>query len=297
MDEPFLPRFYAENQKNIVFLQVMKSLFAKMSLTVLLLWIGFSMVKATVWNAQTLPMVHLQDRTRYVCDPDGLLSPAARTQADLYLDSLRRGLGVQSVFVVVRQVKNGDTFRMAQDIGNQYGVGDKTTRRGLVIVIAVDDKRYTLAPGKGLEGELTDVVCDRIARRALIPAMREGNLDRAVVSTAATVLMHLKTGKVTLQNDEDPTNDNWVLIIMLLIIFFGVPVLSLIQWLLMLFGIIKKPWFNTLSGKPRNNHDNDNFIPPFIFGGGGGFGRGGGGSFGGNFGGGSFGGGGSSGGW
>lgn len=275
----------------------MKSLFAKMSLTVLLLWIGFSMAKATVWDAQTLPMVHLQDRTRYVCDPDGLLSPAARTQADLYLDSLRRGLGVQSVFVVVRQVKNGDTFRMAQDIGNQYGVGDKTTRRGLVIVIAVDDKRYTLAPGKGLEGELTDVVCDRIARRALIPAMREGNLDRAVVSTAATVLMRLKTGKVTLQNDEDPTADNWVLIVMLLIVFFGVPVLSLIQWLLMLFGIIKKPWFNTLSGKSRNNHDNDNFIPPFIFGGGGGFGRGGGSSFGGNFGGGSFGGGGSSGGW
>ncbi len=47
--------------------------------------------------------------------------------------------------------------RVAQDLGNDYGVGDKKTRRGLVVVVAVEDHKYFIAPGMGLEGELTDV--------------------------------------------------------------------------------------------------------------------------------------------
>ena len=46
---------------------------------------------ADVWTGDNLEMVHLQDRTKYVCAPDGLLSAACRDSADKVLDSLRRG--------------------------------------------------------------------------------------------------------------------------------------------------------------------------------------------------------------
>ncbi len=39
-------------------------------------------------------------------------------------------------------------------------------RRGLVVVIAVEDHKYFIAPGMGLGGELTDVDCDDIAEHA-----------------------------------------------------------------------------------------------------------------------------------
>ena len=254
--------------------------------------------KATVWSADNIKMVHLQDRTKYVCDPDGLLSAEAISQADRFLDSLRRGCKVQVAFVVARRVENGDTYRMAQDLGNKYGVGDKDTRRGLVVVIAVDDKRYTIAPGQGLEGELTDVDCNHIAQAFIIPNMKSGNTDLAVVQTSQGLLTKIKTGKLTLQEDtegEDMTAEDWFLIAVMLIVIFGIPFAYLLEWILLSLHVIKKPWFKKPKNNNRRNNKDDNF-PPFIFFGGGGS-HSGGGSVGGSFGGGSFGGGGSSGGW
>lgn len=258
---------------------------------------------AEVWSADNIEMVHLKDRTRYVCDPDNVLSADVRMSSDRYLDSLRRGSGIQIVFVVANRVKGGDTFRMAQDIGNKYGVGDKETRRGLVVVIAVEDRRYTIAPGKGLEADFTDVETRRMADAYIIPNMKRGNTEMAVLETSKALLAKFKTGKLPLPKDtegEEMTTEDWIVIIVLLLMIFGIPLFFLVQFILLQLGIIKKPWIkiknnNRNNRNRRNNHDD---FPPFIFfGGGGGSHGGGGGPIGGSFGGGSFGGGGSSGGW
>lgn len=114
-------------------------------------------VSAKVWTADDVPMVHLQDRNRYVCDPEGLMSSSMRDSADVYFRRLQTECGIQTVFVVVGHVKGADCFRMAEDIGNHYGVGTKKDRRGLVIVLAVGDRRYFIAPGKGLETRVSSL--------------------------------------------------------------------------------------------------------------------------------------------
>lgn len=260
-------------------------------LTLLLALVALS-TNARVWTADDVPMVHLQDQTKYVCDPEGLLSDVARDSSNVYLRKLHTECGVQTVFVVVGNVKNADCFRMAQDIGNKYGVGSKKDRRGLIVVIAVGDRKYFVAPGKGLEGELTDVECDDIARACIVANMRLNNTDQAVWHTSKALYNKLKTGKTgisKIDQSEDFTEEDWLVIIILFLIFFGSPILMLIRHILETYGIVKK--------KPRKHgrrRDNDDWFPPFIFGGGGGTG---GGPIGGSFGGGSFGGGGAGGGW
>ena len=260
-------------------------------------------IVADVWTVDKLEMVHLKDRTKYVCAPDGLLSTASRDSADKVLDSLRRGCGIQSVFVIVNRVRSGDTYRFAQDLGNKYGVGDKNTRRGLVIVIAVKDRKYTVAPGQGLEADLTDVECDRLSRAYIIPNMKSNNPDGAVLQTSQALLAKFKTGKLPLPKDtegEELTDEDWIAIIALLILFFGIPAFFLLQFLLLQMGILKKPWVDTkkFNNNNRNRRNDRDDFPPFIFMGGGGMGGGrGGGPIGGSCGGGTFGGGGSSGSW
>ena len=249
-------------------------------------------VSATTWSVDNLDMVHLHDRNRYVCDPDGVLTPAMRDTADAYLRQLHQEYAVQTVFVVVRHVKGGDTFRMAQDLGNKYGVGTKKERRGLVVVVAVDDRRYTIAPGMGLEAELTDVECDDIARACIVKNMKVNQIDEMVVETARVLYNKIKTGKTglaSLDESGDAADGDWILALFVLLLCLGWPICELIKLLLISLGIMKKP-----AKKKRHRHKNDDWMPPFMFGGGGGFG---GGSVGGSFGGGSFGGGGASGGW
>ncbi|MBM6993747.1 MAG: TPM domain-containing protein [Prevotella sp.] len=253
-------------------------------------------VQAKVWTADDVSMVHLEDRTKYVSDPESLLTAAMRDSTNLYLRKLHVECGVQTVFVVVGNVANADCFRMAQDIGNKYGVGTKAERRGLVIVLAVNDRKYFIAPGKGLEGDLPDITCDDIARACIVKNMKLNNVDLAVLQTSQAIYNKLKVGKTGIQQvdqAEEMTVSDWLVIIFFLFIFFGAPIMMLIRFILETFGIIKK--------RPRDpykrRNDDDDWIPPFIFGGGGGFGAGGGGPIGGSFGGGSFGGGGAGGGW
>lgn len=260
------------------------------------MWLCSIPAEAKVWTATDVPMVHLQDQNRYVCDPDGLLSNDVRDSADVYLRRLQLECGIQTVFVVVEHVKDGDCFRMAQDIGNHYGVGTKKDRKGLVVVIAVGDRRYFIAPGKGLEGELTDVECDDIAQRCIVSNMKVNDINQAVLSTTKAFLSKFKQGHASANNESrgEKTDDITPTAVFFLLLCFGYPLYLFVVEVLRILGICKPK-------KKNHRHDShDDWFPPFIFGGGGGFGGSGGfggGSSGGSFGGGSFGGGGAGGGW
>ena len=251
-------------------------------------------VEAEVWNADNIPIPYLSDSRQYVSDPDHILDRQSLDSANYYLSLLNKSCGVQNVFIIVNRLENADAFRMAQDVGNKYGVGDKKTRRGLVVVIAVDDKKCFIAPGMGLEGELTDVDCDDIARACIVPNMRNGQPAEAVVSVSKAIYNKVKTGKTGIEDVDERNNDedDFAGIIVLLLIIFGIPAFLLVRYVLEVFGIIK-PSKDSNKRHHRSNHDD--LFPPFFIGGGRPFG--GGGFSGGSFGGGTFGGGGAGGGW
>ena len=269
-----------------------------------LLFIGvafsvLSLAASREWSAQNVPIPFLKDSTQYVSDPDGLVGKAQKDSANLYLQKLKLECGVQNVLIIVGKVENQDAFRMAQDVGNKYGIGYKKSRRGLVIVIAVEDHKYFIAPGSGLEGELTDVDCDDIARACIVKYMREDDPGEAVASVSRAIYNKVKSGRTGIESvDEGTVNgeEDWALVIILFLLFFGVPIYYLVRYILEQVGVLKpRP-----KGKGRNQNrrnDDDDWLPPFFMGGGGFSGGGGGGFSGGSFGGGSFSGGGSGGSW
>ncbi|MDD5861098.1 MAG: TPM domain-containing protein [Prevotella sp.] len=261
-----------------------------MLLFALLLFVFSSAIQAKVWTAEDVPIAYLQDRTQYLTDPDELVSDEARDSANYWLGRIEKETGVQPLFIVAAAVKNGDAFRMAEDVGNQYGVGTKKERSGLVVVIAVEDHQYFIAPGKGVEGVLTDVECGRIGRSCIRDNMRNDDLDNAVVSTSKALYYKLKGNNAQFEHvvqtsgEEEDDLPTWAVMLLLLVIFSP-----------MLFA-----WWRNRHG-PRGGggrrHDGDGGIPPIIFFGGGGGSGGSDFDSGGSFGGGSFGGGGAGGGW
>ncbi len=140
-----------------------------------------------------------RDSTQYVSDPDGYVDKAQKDSANFYLQKLKLECGVQNVLIIVGKVDNQDAFRMAQDVGNKYGIGYKKSRRGLVIVIAVEDHKYFIAPGSGLEGELTDVDCDDIARACIVKYMRRMHPGEAVASVSRAIYNKVKSGRTGIE--------------------------------------------------------------------------------------------------
>ena len=130
-----------------------------------------------VWNADNIPLPHLYNGDLYVSNPDSVITQQTVDSMNVVLKKLDKELGIESVVIIVNNIENGDAFRMAQDVGNKYGVGDKETDCGLVIVVAYDDRKYFIAPGRGLEAYLTDAECGRLARNYLVPFMKVNNPD------------------------------------------------------------------------------------------------------------------------
>ena len=270
-----------------------------------LLFIGvafsvLSLATSREWSAQNVPIPFLKDSTQYVSDPDGLVGKAQKDSANLYLQKLKLECGVQNVLIIVGKVENQDAFRMAQDVGNKYGIGYKKSRRGLVIVIAVEDHKYFIAPGSGLEGELTDVDCDDIARACIVKYMREDDPGEAEASVSRAIYNKVKSGRTGIESvDEGTVNgeEDWALVIILFLLFFGVPIYHLVRYILEQVGVLKPRPKGKGRDRNRRRNDDDDWLPPFFMGGGGFSGGGGGGFSGGSFGGGGFSGGGSGGSW
>ncbi len=270
-----------------------------------LLFIGvafsvLSLAASREWSAQNVPIPFLKDSTQYVSDPDGLVGKEQKDSANLYLQKLKLECGVQNVLIIVGKVENQDAFRMAQDVGNKYGIGYKKSRRGLVIVIAVEDHKYFIAPGSGLEGELTDVDCDDIARACIVKYMREDAPGEAVASVSRAIYNKVKSGRTGIESvDEGTVNgeEDWALVIILFLLSFGVPIYHLVRYILEQVGVLKPRPKGKGRDRNRRRNDDDDWLPPFFMGGGGFSGGGGGGFSGGSFGGGSFSGGGSGGSW
>lgn len=253
--------------------------------------LAFAVEKASdglpIWSADNIKIVYLQDSTQFVCDPDGILNVQYRDSANYYLNKLKQEFDIQSVFIVVNHVKNADAFRMAQDVGNKYGVGYKDTRTGLVVVIAVADRQFFIAPGKGLEAYLPDIICNRIANNFLKPNMRDGNTDLAVAQTCKAIHQQVAKGELPPATSTSSGNSDE-----------GLTIGDIIYLIIILCIII---YFWRHRNDPPSRSSGGGFTGGYIGGSiggyhGGGFSSGGG-FGGGSFGGGSFGGGGAGGSW
>lgn len=153
----------------------------------------------TFWSADNIPIPFLQDSTQYVSNPDHVLTQSSVDRMNAKLRLLDTQIGVQSVFIVVNHIYNDDPFRMAQDVGNKYGVGHGD--RGLIVVVGYQDHSINISPGRSLEADLTDAECHRLEQRYVVPAMRAEMPDSAMIYLTAALYSTLQKKQLPVMSD------------------------------------------------------------------------------------------------
>ncbi len=144
-----------------------------------------------VYTTRNIPKVHLQDKTRYVCNPAGILSVAACDSIDRMLYALEQQTGIETVVAVVPSIGQEDCFDFAHQLLNEWGVGKKGKNNGLVILLVTDQRCIQFYTGYGLEGDLPDAICKRIQTRDMIPYLKDGNWNEGMVAGVRAVCARL----------------------------------------------------------------------------------------------------------
>jgi uncharacterized protein len=244
--------------------------------------------------------------TATVNDFAGALDEASKTEIDRRIRALHEATGDAVVVATVRTFQpyaDIDSYAVRMFENGGRGIGARGKDNGLLIVVAVDDRRARIEVGYDLEQFITDGFAGETIRTTLLPEFRTGNYGAGLLAGTTRVINRIAERRgVTLEEvprerqvRRPPTvvpgmNGVAVVAFLLLLLFFG-----------RLGGGRRRrrrwgggPWSGWNSGVGPFGGSSGGFGGGF-----GGFGggrRGGGGGFGG-FGGGRSGGGGASGGW
>ncbi len=152
---------------------------------VLFAW--WHVVAARTWKVDEVPIPYLQDSRRYVSNPEEILSAAAVDSIDRLLFALERDKGIQTVVMVLDRIDGGDAYDFAMRVARKYGVGSKEKRTGLVVLLAVGDRKYQFLTGNGLEGTLPDAMIQRIEDRIFVPLLKSRDWDAAMVKAMTAI--------------------------------------------------------------------------------------------------------------
>ncbi len=241
------------------------------------------------WGIDTLKL----KPTGYVNDFAHKLEPAGQQALEAYCANLERVTGVQMSIVLVDTLDGEPVEDVANRLYKQWGIGNKATNEGLLILLSINDRKSRAEIGYGLEPIITDGDAGGVLRN-IRPILQQGNYAGALLAAAEEFGNQIARAKGVALGDVPLPIGTRRPPAHVVQIPFPLIVLGLI-FLFMLLG--------------RGGGGGSGVIPGIILGnmmggrgnwGGGGFGDhdggGGGGGFGG-FGGGSSGGGGASGGW
>lgn len=275
-----------------------------------LLILSIVMSEAKLAHAEDVKRIH---PTGYVMDLAGVIEPATKARLEALCAELERKTGAQMAIVTVHSLENESIQQYANELFKHLGVGSKKDDRGVLLLVAPDERKYWTEVGYGLEPVINDARAGD-AGRLMAPLLRQGNYSAAIEAAAWQLARYIAGASgLTLAGEpprrdvrEDRSDDrSWNLwgIIGLLILFAVVGKLLSGSnrrgrgggsggrgWLWFLLGMLA----SSSSGRSRRGWTSGDW-------GGGGFGGGsggwsGGGGFGG-FGGGSSGGGGAGGSW
>ena len=144
-----------------------------------------------------------------VIDEAKILSASDKQAIETKLRSLNdRGLA-QAAVVIVPTTNGEDIFDYSMKVADRWKLGKKDTDQGLLMVVAVNDRKMYILTGYGLEGTLPDAVAKLIISDDITPRFKQGDYAGGITAGINRIEERLTTDPAILkQADANRVNTN-----------------------------------------------------------------------------------------
>jgi uncharacterized protein len=137
--------------------------------------------------AEDIKQIH---PTGYVSDLAGVIRPEARTRLEALCAELEQKTGAQMAIVTVQSLEGESVENYAVDLYKQLGVGSKKDNRGVLLLVAPNQRKYRIEVGYGLEPVINDARAGD-AGRAMVPFLRKNDYGTATVVAARQLAKYI----------------------------------------------------------------------------------------------------------
>lgn len=138
--------------------------------------ITFLLVVGVARQAEAIPADDLLNSLRPsgdVNDFAALLSPAEKEALEARCRQLREKTGAQLAVVTLKSLRGGQIDDFANKLFARWGIGQKEKKNGLLLLVAMDERKSRIEVGYGLEPIIPDVLAGRILDHQLRPQFRQ----------------------------------------------------------------------------------------------------------------------------
>ena len=140
--------------------------------------------------------------SNYVSDFAHVLSPQTTDETNALCSQLQQRAKAQLFVVTIRTLEDEPIEEFANDLFHKWGIGDKATNRGILLLLVTEDHRGRIEVGLGLEGVVTDSIAGRIGR-GLRPSIQTNDFNTAVTNGSQQLAGIIAAdAKVTLENTQ-----------------------------------------------------------------------------------------------
>ena len=115
-----------------------------------------------------------------VIDDVGILSDEIKISIENKLKEHEKQTSNQVVVLIIPSLEGEILEEYSLKVASTWKLGQKGKDNGVLLLIAKNDRKIRIEVGYGLEGTLTDVLCNRIIRNEITPSFKQGNFSLGV---------------------------------------------------------------------------------------------------------------------
>jgi len=175
---------------------------------------GFFAYALVFFSAQTLFAMSIAEvpnprlNNQWVSDTAGLLSPEIRQSINATLTRLNKSTGVEVALVTVEKVDTATPKEFATDLFNRWGVGQKKSQTGLLILLVHGERRLEMETGYGMEAVLSDGWLKRMQMEKMVPLFKQNNYAQGLAAgvDAINQRIHQKSSLLALSASGVPSD-------------------------------------------------------------------------------------------
>ena len=158
----------------------------RIHLLVISLLLAF-VAQAAEYTPTTLPNPKAQDHSNYVANPNHIIA----SEEVLFLNRLARQLEdstqVELCVVAVNIIGEMDAFDFCYELFQRWGIGKEGKNTGVLLFLAVESRDIRILTGGGIEGILTDALCNEIIQQTMMTPLRNADYSDAMALGALRI--------------------------------------------------------------------------------------------------------------
>jgi uncharacterized protein len=121
----------------------------------------------------------------YVVDLAGIIDGSAELKLNQYLREVEQKTTAQIVILTVSNLEGQPIEEFSIQVAHdKWKLGQKGKDNGILLTVAVKERKYRLEVGYGLEGLIPDSLAGSIGRQYLVPFFKKGEYSNGIYAAA-----------------------------------------------------------------------------------------------------------------